>query len=292
MTTQQPLLALITGATSGIGKVTALELARQGFHVVVLARNADKAAQTRLEIQQVAWPGRRVDVLLCDLSDLSQVRRAAEEFNQRYAQLDVLVNNAGLVFGTERETSANGHEMTFATNHLGPFLLTSLLFDKLQQSPAARIVNVASMAYQFAKPDFNDLDAAHHYSPMRAYANSKLFNIMFTQELARRLRQRGIHNVTTNSLHPGVVASNFGSNSTWFTRAFYKVAAPFMTSSEDGAKTSIYLASDPAVAQTSGGYFVKQQPEAVKSGYNTLENARRLWQESERLAGQPFLSEA
>lgn len=292
MTTQQPLLALVTGATSGIGKVTALELVRQGFHVVILARNADKAAQTRQELQQLAWPGRRVDVLLCDLSDLAQVRRAAEEFNQRYAQLDVLVNNAGLVFGAERETSANGHEMTLATNHLGPFLLTSLLFDKLQQSPAARIVNVASMAYQFAKPDFNDLDATRHYSPMRAYANSKLFNIMFTQELARRLRHLGIHNVTTNSLHPGVVASNFGSNSTWFTRAFYKVAAPFMTSSEDGAQTSIYLASAPEVADTSGGYFVKKQPEAVKSAFNSPENARVLWQKSEQMAGQPFLPEA
>lgn len=292
MTTQQPLLALVTGATSGIGKVTALELARQGFHVVLLARNATKAARTRQELQQLAWPGRRIDVLLCNLSDLSQVRRAAEEFSQRYAQLDVLVNNAGLVFGAEREISANGHEMTLATNHLGPFLLTSLLFEKLRQSPAARIVNVASMAYQFAKPDFNDLDATRHYSPMRAYANSKLFNIMFTQELARRLRAAGIHNVTTNSLHPGVVASNFGSNSTWFTRAFYKVAAPFMTSSEEGAQTSIYLASAPEVVDTSGGYFVKKRPEAVKSGYNTPENARLLWQKSEQLVGQPFLSEA
>ncbi|WP_185816858.1 SDR family oxidoreductase [Hymenobacter metallilatus] len=291
MTTSFEPIALVTGATSGIGKVTAQQLARQGYHVVLLARNADKAARTRQEIQPEAWPGRRVDVLLCDLSDLNQVRRAAEEFNQRYARLDVLVNNAGLVFGNERETSASGPEMTLTTNHLGPFLLTSLLLPKLQQSPAARIVNVASMAYQFAKPDFATLDVAGSYSPMRAYANSKLFNIMFTQELARRLRERGIHNVSTNSLHPGVVASNFGSNSTWLTRAFYKVAAPFMTSSEDGAQTSIYLATAPEVAQTSGGYFVKQRPEAVKSGFNTPDNAQRLWQESERLVGQPFFQE-
>ncbi|AHJ99228.1 SDR family oxidoreductase [Hymenobacter swuensis] len=290
MSTAIQPIALVTGATSGIGKVTARELARQGYHVVLLARNADKAAHTRQELQAAVGLGHRVDVLLCDLSDLSQVGRAAQEFNQRYARLDVLVNNAGLVFGAERETSVNGHEMTFATNHLGPFLLTSLLLEKLQQSPAARIVNVASMAYQFAKPDFTDLDATRRYSPMRAYANSKLFNIMFTQELARQLRERGILRITTNSLHPGVVASNFGSNSTWFTRAFYKMAAPFMTSSEDGAQTSIYLASAPEVAQTSGGYFVKKRPEAVKSAFTTSENAQRLWQESERMAGQPFFA--
>lgn len=290
MSTAIQPIALVTGATSGIGKVTARELARQGYHVVLLARNADKAAHTRQELQAAVGLSHRIDVLLCDLSDLSQVGRAAQEFNQRYARLDVLVNNAGLVFGAERETSVNGHEMTFATNHLGPFLLTSLLLEKLQQSTAARIVNVASMAYQFAKPDFTDLDATRHYSPMRAYANSKLFNIMFTQELARQLRGRGILHITTNSLHPGVVASNFGSNSTWFTRAFYKVAAPFMTSSEDGAQTSIYLASAPEVAQTSGGYFVKKRPEAVKSVFTTLENAQRLWQESERMAGQPFFA--
>lgn len=289
MTQSSKKIALVTGATAGIGTVTARELAQQGFHVVLLARNADKAARTRHEIQQVTQSGRRVDVLLCDLSDLEQVRRAAEEFQQRYGHLDVLVNNAGLVLGDERQVSADGHELTVATNHLGPFLLTNLLLDTLQQSPAARIVNVASMAYQFAKPDFNTLEVAGGYSPMRAYANSKLYNIMFTQELARRLRQHGILNVTTNSLHPGVVASSFGQSSNWFTKAFYKVAAPFMTSSEEGAQTSIYLATAPEVADISGGYFVKQRPEAVKSSYNTLENARQLWQLSEKLTNTEFL---
>ncbi|RSK46081.1 SDR family oxidoreductase [Hymenobacter perfusus] len=285
------LIALVTGATSGIGEVTARELVQQGYHVVLLARNATKAARTRQQLQKLAQPGTRVDVLLCDLSDLSQVRRAAEEFNQRYARLDVLVNNAGLVFGAERETSVNGHEMTLATNHLGPFLLTSLLLEKLRQSSAARIINVASMAHKFAKPDLADLNATRSYSPMRAYANSKLFNILFTQELARQLRQRSISNITTNSLHPGVVASNFGSNSTWFTRAFYKAAAPFMTTSEDGAQTSIYLATSPEVADISGGYFAKKKPEPVKSEFNTEANVQQLWQQSEQLVGQPFFAE-
>jgi retinol dehydrogenase 12 len=289
MTASSEKIALVTGATAGIGTVTARALTQEGYHVVLLARNADKAARTRHEIQPLAWPGRRVDVLLCDLSDLSQVRRAAEEFRQRYGHLDVLVNNAGLVLGDERQTSADGYELTLATNHLGPFLLTNLLLDRLQQSPAARIVNVASMAYQFAKPDFGTLEVAGGYSPMRAYANSKLYNIMFTQELARRLRQHGITNIITNSLHPGVVASSFGQSSNWFTKAFYKVAAPFMTSSEEGAQTSIYLATTPEVANTSGGYFVKKRPEAVKSSYNTPENARRLWELSEKLTGGSFL---
>ncbi|MBD2714398.1 SDR family NAD(P)-dependent oxidoreductase [Microvirga sp. STR05] len=284
-------IALVTGATSGIGEVTARELVRKGYHVVLLARNAEKAAHTRQQLQQLAQPGTRVDVLLCDLSDLGQVRRAAEEFNQRYARLDVLINNAGLVFGAERETSVNGHEMTLATNHLGPFLLTSLLLDKLQRSPAARIINVASMAHKFARPDLADLNATRNYSPMRAYANSKLFNILFTQELARQLRQRGITNVSTNSLHPGVVASNFGSNSTWLTRAFYQMAAPFMTTSEDGAQTSIYLATSPEVAGTSGGYFAKKRPEPVKSTFNIPENIRHFWQKSEEMIGQPFFQD-
>lgn len=292
MTTNSLPLALVTGATSGIGTVTARELAWRGYHVVLLARNADKAARTRQEIQVAVGLSHRVDVLLCDLADLAQVRRVAEEFQQRYQRLDVLVNNAGLVLGDQRQTTPDGGvELTLATNHLGPFLLTSLLFDSLQQSPAARIVNVASMAYQFAKPDFATLDVAGPYSPLRAYANTKLYNIMFTQELARRLRQHGISTVTTNSLHPGVVASSFGQASTWFTRAFYTVAAPFMTSSEEGAQTSIYLATAPEVAYISGGYFIKQRPEAAKSTFNTPENAQQLWQETERLVGQRFLSE-
>ncbi|TYZ13342.1 SDR family NAD(P)-dependent oxidoreductase [Hymenobacter lutimineralis] len=290
MSEVSPPIALVTGATSGIGEVTARALIRQGYHVVLLARNATKAARTQQQLQELAPPGSRADVLLCDLSDLAQVRRAAAEFNQRYARLDVLVNNAGLVFGAERETSADGYEMTLATNQLGPFLLTSLLLDKLRQSPAARIVNVASVAHQFARPNLDDLNATRQYSPMRAYANSKLFNILFTQELARQLRQRGITNVSTNSLHPGVVASNFGSNSTWLTRAFYQVAAPFMTTSEDGAQTSIYLATAPEVAGTSGGYFVKKRPAPVKSAFNTPANVQRLWQESERMVGQPFFA--
>ena len=289
MATLQNQIVLVTGATSGIGQVTATELAQMGAHVVILARNADKAAAAQQAIKAAAGHD-RVDVLLADLADLTQVRRAAAEFSARYPRLDVLVNNAGLIFGAERQLSPDGHELGVATNHLGPFLLTSLLFEKLRASPAARIVNVASMAYQFARPDLHDLQSARHYGAMRVYANTKLFNIMFTQELARRLRAHGIANVTTNALHPGVVASNFGDSAGGWMGKLTALARPFMISVAKGAETSIFLASDPAVASTSGGYFDKKRAEPVKNSFNTPEHARQLWTLSEQLTDTQFLA--
>ena len=285
----QHQIALVTGATSGIGQVTATELAKMGAHVVILARNAGKAATAQLEIKAAAGHD-KVDVLLADLADLGQVRRAAAEFIAKYPRLDILVNNAGLIFGPERQFSPDGNELGLATNHLGPFLLTSLLFEKLQASPAARIVNVASMAYQFARPDLADLQSAKSYGAMRVYANTKLFNILFTQELARRLRAHGITNVTTNTLHPGVVASNFGDSAGGWLGKLTALARPFMISVAKGAETSVFLASDPAVAGTSGGYFDKKKTAPVKSAFNTLEHARQLWEQSEQLTGTKFLS--
>ena len=289
MATLQNQIVLVTGATSGIGQVTATELAQMGAHVVILARNADKAAAAQQAIKAAAGHD-RVDVLLADLADLTQVRRAAAEFSARYPRLDVLVNNAGLIFGAERQLSPDGHELGVATNHLGPFLLTSLLFEKLRASPAARIVNVASMAYQFARPDLHDLQSARHYGALRVYANTKLFNIMFTQELARRLRAHGIANVTTNALHPGVVASNFGDSAGGWMGKLTALARPFMISVAKGAETSIFLASDPAVASTSGGYFDKKRAEPVKNSFNTPEHARQLWTLSEQLTDTQFLA--
>ncbi|SDX79078.1 SDR family oxidoreductase [Hymenobacter psychrophilus] len=284
-------IALVTGATSGIGKVTARELVRRGYHVILLARNAAKAAKVRQEFQQLAAAGQRVDVLLCDISDLSQVRRAAEEFIRRYHRLDVLVNNAGLIFGKERETSAEGYEMTLATNHLGPFLLTSLLLPALQQSQAGRIVNVASEGYRMAKPQLDDLNQESGYSAWRQYGNTKLYNILFTQELARQLRARDIPNISTNSLHPGVVASGFGSASGGLTSWLTSLAAPLLLTPDEGARTSIFLATDPIGGQVSGGYFDKQQAKPVKHTFTDPAKARQLWQETERLVGQEFFGE-
>ncbi|MBU6122166.1 SDR family oxidoreductase [Hymenobacter siberiensis] len=284
----QNQIILVTGATSGIGKVTATELAKKGAHIVILARSAEKAADTQQEIKAAAGHN-HVDILLADLADLDQVRRAAAEFNARYPRLDVLVNNAGLIFGAERQLSPDGNELGVATNHLGPFLLTALLFDKLKASPAARVVNVASEAYRIARPDLADFQSASGYGGLRVYANTKLYNIMFTQELARRLRTHGIANITTNVLHPGVVASGFGNSSGGLMGFLTQLGRPFMISVEKGAETSIFLASAPEVGTVSGGYFDKKKAEPVKSSFNTPENAQRLWALSEVLTGVKLL---
>ena len=281
-------ILLISGATSGIGEITARELARQGAHVVILARNADKAARSQQLIRQ-ATGNERVDVVLADLSDLAQVRAVAEQIKAKYPRLDGLVNNAGLMLGAERQVSAQGYELTLASNHLGPFLLTSLLFDLVKAAPAGCIVNVASMAYKFSRPTLDDLQSERAYSAAFEYGTTKLFNILFTQELARRMRAAGIEHVTTNCLHPGAVATGYGSHSGGWLGAVIGLARPFMISPEKGAETSIFLASDPSVARVSGGFFDKKKPVPVKSSFNTPANSRRLWELSEELTGTTFL---
>ena len=279
---------LVTGATSGIGLVTARELARRGAHVILLARNADKAEQTRQQL--IAETGnQQIDVVLADLAVLQQVRDVAAELHQKYPRLDVLINNAGLMLGTERKVSPDGNELTLATNHLGPFLLTSLLLDMLQRSPAARIINVASMAYRFSKPTLDDMQSEHSYSALLEYGNTKLWNIMFTQELARRLRAHDITNVVTNCLHPGGVATNYGIHSGGLGGLLMQLARPFLISPEKGAQTSIFLATNAKAGTSSGGYYNKSKPVAVKSKFNTAANNRRLWELSEQLTGTNFL---
>lgn len=279
---------LVTGATSGIGEVTAHELARRGAHVVLLARNRQKAERTQQEII-AATGNRQVDIVIADLSVMQQVRDVAAQLHDKYPRLDVLLNNAGLMFGSERELSADGYEMTLATNHLGPFLLTSLLLDLLQKSPAARIVNVASMAYRFSKPTLDDIQSEHDYSPVWEYGTTKLWNIMFTQELAKRLREHGITNITTNCLHPGAVATGYGKQTGGIVGFLLNLGRPFMISPDKGAQTSLFLATDPSVATTSGGFFSKKKPEAVKSSFNTPANNERLWKISEELTKANFL---
>jgi NAD(P)-dependent dehydrogenase (short-subunit alcohol dehydrogenase family) len=289
MATPQDQFILITGATSGIGQVTARELARRGAHVILLARNADKAEQTRQQL--IAETGnQQIDTVLADLSNLQQVRDVAAELHQKYPRLDVLINNAGLMFGAERELSADGYEMTLATNHLGPFLLTSLLLDMLQNSPAARIVNVASMAYKFSKPTLDDIQSERDYSPVWEYGTTKLWNIMFTQELAKRLREHGIQNVVTNCLHPGAVATNYGKQTGGIVGVLLSLGRPFMISPEQGAQTSIFLATDAKAGNTSGGFYDKCKPVAVKSKFNTAANNQRLWEMSEQLTKTNFLN--
>lgn len=279
---------LVTGATAGIGEATARALAIQGNYVILLARNADKAEQVRRRIVAAAGHD-RVGVLLADLSSLEEVRRAADHFQATYPRLDVLINNAGIYPPDHRRTSADGYELTVATNHLGPFLLTSLLFGSLQASPAARIVNVASGAYLLAKPAFADFQSAKQYSPFRIYADTKLYNIMFTQELARRMRAHGIHNVVTNCLHPGFVASDFGEGTGGWMKLALLLGKPFQISPEKGAQTSIFLATDPRMGSISGGLFDKKEAVPVKHAFNTPAHAQQLWELSEELTGTRFL---
>ncbi|MFZ6019169.1 MAG: SDR family NAD(P)-dependent oxidoreductase, partial [Chloroflexota bacterium] len=198
---------LITGGTDGIGKVTALELAKRGAHVIIIGRNPQKTEQTVREIREQS-DNPRVDFLIADLSEQEQVRRVAAEYRHRYDQLHVLINNAGAFFA-KRELTADGLEKTFALNHLAYFLLTHLLLDLLTKSAPARIINVSSAAHFGGKINFDDLNAEKSYSGWGAYSNSKLMNVLFTYELARRLQGSG---VTVNCLHPGFVATQFGKN--------------------------------------------------------------------------------
>jgi len=287
MSDLQGKIMLVTGASDGLGKVTARVLAQRGAQVILLGRNAEKTERTRQEIM-AATGNQQVDTALADMSSLAQVRRVAAEINAKYSHLDVLVNNAGALFKDQRELSVDGNELTLATNYLGPFLLTSLLFDLLRRSPAARIVNVSSEGYRLSRPTLDDIQSEKRYSKEFEYGNTKLFNILFTQELARRLRAHGIANVTTNALQPGSVATGFGSHS----RGWFMTLARIMPSRktpEQGAETSIFLAADPSVATTSGGYFDKKKPLAVKHAFNTPANTQRLWEISEALTGTQFL---
>lgn len=280
---------LITGATAGIGEVAALELARKGATIVGVGRNPAKCTAVAERIRQETG-NPKVDFLVADLSVQAQVRRVATEFRQRYDRLDVLINNAG-AFYMQREMSTDGHEMTWALNHLAYFLLTDLLLDMLKASAPARIINVASDAHRSGTINLIDPEGKEKYSGWRAYAQSKLANIMFTYELARRLAIDPMAGgVTVNTLHPGFIASNFARNNTTGWRrpfgllltALQRLAA---RSPQEGAETIIYLASDPTVAAITGQYFVKQQIAKSTPASHDATVAGRLWTLSEQMVG-------
>jgi len=273
-------VCMITGATSGIGLVTAQALARKGATVIVVARNLERGTATVSRIQQETG-NQAVECMMADLSVQAQVRQLATEVQRRFARLDLLINNAGALFG-QRQVSVEGVEMTFALNHLAYFLLTNLLLDRLQASASARIINVSSEAHRRARLDFADLQGRQHYRGWRAYAQSKLANILFTYELARRLEGTA---VITNVLHPGFVATNFGRNNRSITAALWRILQLAAISPEQGTETIIYLASSAEVKDITGKYFVKQK--AVRSSeasYNRAA-AERLWQASAELTG-------
>jgi retinol dehydrogenase 12 len=273
----QGKVCLVTGATLGIGKETALGLARMGAHVVIAGRDAARTRETAAAIAAQSGNS-QIDFLIADLSSQAEVRRLAQEFQDKYPRLDVLLNNAGAIF-TRRETTVDGFERTWALNHLAEFLLTQLLLDRLEASAPARIVNVASSAHASGTIDFDNLQGEKKFSGIGAYGQSKLANILFTYALARRLAGKG---VTANCLHPGVVATGFGHNTPGLINTLLGLARPFLMTAEKGAATSIYLASSPDVADVSGKYFAKCAPVASSKLSMDVALQERLWELSMR----------
>jgi NAD(P)-dependent dehydrogenase (short-subunit alcohol dehydrogenase family) len=277
-------VCLVTGANSGIGKATAIELARQGASVVMVCRDRSRGEAAQAEIQARSG-SKQVDLLLADLSSQEEIHRLASEFQAKYDRLHVLVNNAGVV-NSKRKLTIDGLELTFALNHLGYFLLTNLLLAEIKASGTperkARIVNVSSEAQAAGVINFGDLQLEKNYGELRAYAQSKLANILFTYELARRLKGT---NVTANVLHPGVVRTNFAGDSTGLFGILIKLGRVFEISAEKGARTPVYLASSPEVEGISGQYFSNKKPR--KSSRISYDQTAQelLWHESARLTG-------
>lgn len=271
---------LITGATSGIGEVTARKLAKLGGHIVIVSRNDEKCKRTAASINREIGAD-RVDYIVADLSIMENVRHAAEDFKQSHDNLDVLVNNAGAYFASRNETP-DGYELTFALNHLSYFLLTHSLLDLLKTDGPSRIINVASDAHRGNKITFDDLNREKQYSGFRVYGESKLANIMFTYALDRRLADT---NVSVNAVHPGFVASSFGKNNSLPVRLFVSFFHLFARSPEKGAETGIYLAASSEVSGESGKYYVdKQVKRSAKASYDT-EAQEQLWKVSQEMTG-------
>jgi NAD(P)-dependent dehydrogenase (short-subunit alcohol dehydrogenase family) len=274
---------LITGGTGGIGKATAIGLARLGARVGIVGRDATRAEAAASDIRSTSG-NPAVDVFTADLSSQAEVRRLAAEVLETYPRLDVLVNNVG-GYWAHRHGTADGLEHTFALNHLAAFLLTNLLLDRLEASAPARVVTVSSGAQSMGRIDFDDLQGARTYSGQRAYNQSKLANVMFTYELARRLDGTG---VTATVLHPGVTRTEFGAEDQAAYFAWMSgLSKPFMKSPAQGAETPIFLASSPEVEGVTGRYFANRKPkESNKLSYD-VEAAARLWQVSADLVGLP-----
>ena len=271
---------VVTGGTAGIGRATALGLARLGAHLAITGRDRARAEDAAREIHGAA--DGQVDVFVADLSSQSEVRRLADEILQRLARIDVLVNNVGGYWNT-RHITVDGLERTFALNHLAAFLLTGLLLDRLKQSAPARVVTVSSHVQAMGQINFDDLQGERSYSAARAYNQSKLANVLFTYELARRLKRTS---VTANALHPGVVRTSFGAEDPGLVqRLFTPFMGLFLKSPTRGAATSIHLASAPDFEQVTGRYFVNSKPKRSSERSYDEATAARLWRVSADLVG-------
>jgi len=276
----QNKICLITGATHGIGQAAAEGLARLGATVVVAGRDQERCQSTVARItRETGNP--QVDYLVADLSAQAQVRRLAGDFCARYPRLDVLVNDAGII-NFRRQLSPDGIEMNFALNHLAYFLLTNLLLDTLKASAPARVVNVSSNSHRGQHLDFENLELIHGYWAGTAYGRSKLANLYFTYELARRLEGMG---VTVNAMHPGFVRTNMAANNGPLVRLFLPLVHRNSLTPEEGARTIVYLASSPQVEGVTGKYFVREREVPSDPISHDEEAARKLWEISERMTG-------
>jgi NAD(P)-dependent dehydrogenase (short-subunit alcohol dehydrogenase family) len=270
---------LITGATAGIGKAIALALASRNYEIVFITRNREKAESVKNEIIS-ASNNNKVDFILADLTSKKQIKESVTLFRKKYQKLDILINNAGVCL-PKRRLTPDGIEEMFQINHLSYFMFSNLLIDYLLKSDDPRIINMSSGAHKKGKFDSGNLQSEKKFSPFGTYRNTKLLNILFTLELAERLRDKGI---TVNALHPGVVRTNFGSEFSTAYRILGRMVKMFLISAEEGAETAVYLATSQEVKGVTGKYFIECKPAEMHNAAITLENCRILWEKSEALS--------
>jgi len=265
-------ICLITGATDGIGKQTALALAKKGYKIVIVGRNKDKTEAVKKEIEEFATDS-TVDYLLADFTSLKQIHQLVETFKSRYTKLDVLINNIG-IFATERKLTEDGFEMCYQVNYLSQFFLSNLLLDYIKKSTNGRIINLSSMVYSKGKFDINNLQSEKKFAVLDTYADTKLFTVMFTMQLAEEVKGT---KVTVNNVDPGIVRTQMVANAPGMLKIFNYITRPFSVSPAKGAATSIYLASSEEVNNVSGKYFKNSKAVATKNKFNTKENRELLW---------------
>lgn len=272
---------LITGASSGIGKATALKLAKLGAHIILMARNQERGKAAVNEIKNDSM-NPNIDLAICDLGSFSSIRAFSEQFHQKYDRLDVLINNAGLI-NKHREVTSDGFEQQFGINYLGHFLLTHLLLDLLKKSAPSRIINISSLAHRFGRIHLEDLQLEEGYGPFKAYAQSKLANVLFTRTLAEKLNGDG---VTVNVVHPGTVSTRFGFNrNTYKPTVLNRLMKLVSLSKEKGANTPVYLATHPAIEKITGQYFARKKIKKPGKDSRDPELAQKLWKISSQLTG-------
>lgn len=272
-------IILITGSTDGIGKVTAKALAKQGHTIIVHGRNKEKAEVVCKEMKSETGNS-RIDFIIADLFSLSDVKRMAIEFQEKYERLDVLINNAGAMFGKNRGITRDGYEKTIALNLSAPFLLIQLLLDTLAKSPSARIINVTSAAHTMTGPlDMNDIHLENGYTFGKAYGQAKLYLIWITQHLAGKLKEKGLMHISSNSVHPGTVKTEFGQNENkgFWINLLLKLAMPFASTPEQGAETTVYLATSRDVENVTGAYFSNKKIAQPSKKYYSPENEKIIW---------------